>query len=224
MSPEVQAFRSRWRMLLKVALFILLIISANFFSAWIIDALRMEIRPSNEEFVHRVIMAAAIAYALLIAIPFVPGIEIALTLISMLGSAIVFLLYVSTLAGLSLSFVVGRVVSLTWLARLFDEFHLHGASQLLDTIEPMDRDERLNHLVSKAPNRLIPFLLRHRYLALALVVNLPGNIVIGGGGGISLMAGASRLYSAPGFFITIAIAVSPIPIALLLFGNTFLPS
>jgi len=54
-------------------------------------------------------------------------------------------------------------------------------------------------------------------------VNLPGNILIGGGGGISLIAGASRLFSLPGFLTTIALAVSPLPLAILFFGKEILP-
>jgi hypothetical protein len=83
-------------------------------------------------------------------------------------------------------------------------------------------EDRLTFLASKAPNRYVPFLLRHRYLALAVLVNLPGNIVIGGGGGIALVAGASRLYSLPRFVATIAIAVSPVPLAVLVFGKEIL--
>jgi hypothetical protein len=57
---------------------------------------------------------------------------------------------------------------------------------------------------------------------LAIVLNLPGNIVIGGGGGIALMAGASRLYSVPGFLVTIVLAVAPVPLAILVFGKEIL--
>ena len=210
------------RTLLKFSIVILLIILANIVSGWIVDALRLEIRPSNEDAVHKLTMISAVAYAILIAIPFVPGVEIGLTLIGMLGPRIVFLVYVSTLVGLFASFVVGRLVSLTWLAKIFEDLNLNNASQLLNTIEPMDRKERLTFLVSKAPNRLIPFLLRHRYGALAVAINLPGNIVMGGGGGISLMAGASKLYSVPGFIATITLAVSPVPIAILIFEAEFL--
>jgi hypothetical protein len=78
-------------------------------------------------------------------------------------------------------------------------------------------------LTSQAPSRTVPFLIRHRYIALAVLVNLPGNILIGGGGGISLIAGASRLFSLPGFLTTIALAVSPLPLAILFFGKEFLP-
>lgn len=167
-------------------------------------------------------MMAAAAYALLIAVPFVPGIEIGLALIGMFGPAIVFLVYVSTLAGLLIAFVVGRFVSLRWLAELLESINLSRAGGLLRTIEPMDFDERLAFIISNAPHRSIPLLLRHRYLALAIVVNVPGNIVIGGGGGISLMAGASRLYSLSGFLATIMLAVAPVPLVILVFGPQIL--
>jgi hypothetical protein len=65
-------------------------------------------------------------------------------------------------------------------------------------------------------------LLRFRYLALAVAFNIPGNYLVGGGGGIALMAGVSRLYSVPGFLFTIALSVAPVPLAVLFFGTDFL--
>jgi hypothetical protein len=123
-----------------------------------------------------------------------------------------------------MSFIVGRLLSLQGLITLLDGLRLRRAGQLLRTIAPMNAEDRLAFLVSNAPNRVVPLLLRHRYLALAIVLNLPGNIVIGGGGGIALMAGASRLYSVPAFLITTALAVSPVPIAILLFGKEIVSS
>ncbi len=220
MPPKSPATARYGPFLLKLTGFVLLIVVANMAAEWVVDTLKFEIRPSNENMVHRMVTICAIVYAVLIAIPFVPGVEIGLTLIAMLGPPIVFLVYVSTLAGLSMAFVAGRLIPLTGLIRLLRELHFHRASRLLDTIEPMDREGRLAFLVSKAPNRFVPTLLRHRYLALAIVINLPGNIVIGGGGGIALMAGASKLYSVPGFLATIVLAVAPVPLAILLFGTT----
>ena len=95
------------------------------------------------------------------------------------------------------------------------------AQKLLETIEPLEPTERLQFLMSTAPNRLIPFLLRHRYLALGIVLNVPGNSLIGGGGGIVLLAGISRLYSIPAFLLTITIAVAPIPLIVMFFGVQF---
>jgi hypothetical protein len=146
-------------------------------------------------------------------------VEIGLGLIGMLGPPIVPLVYLTTLAGLSASFVVGRLLPLAGIYRLLDDLHFNRSSRLLRVIEPMDAQERLSFLLSNAPNRLVPFLLRHRYLALAVALNIPGNFLIGGGGGIALIAGASKLYTVPAFLATIAIAVSPLPLAVLLFGS-----
>jgi len=210
------------RILLKISFLILLIATANVTANWIVDLLALEIRPSTEDTVHRIILLSATAYTFLIAIPFVPGVEIGLTLIGILGPKIVFLVYVCTLAGLSIAFFAGRLIPLNGLIRLLGDLGLHRAKNLLSTIESMTMQERLRFLTSKAPNRYLPFLLRHRYIALAVLINLPGNIVIGGGGGIALMAGASRLYSATRFAATIVIAVSPLPLAILWFGKDFL--
>ena len=204
---------------LKLFCLVLFIIALNFAADWVLDALKMELRPSNEEFVHRTIIASSIIFSLLIAVPFVPGVELGLTLIGAFGPEIVFLVYISTLLGLSVSFIVGRLISLRALAKLFESLKLYKASKLLSTVDPLEIEDRLEYLFSMAPNRLVPFLIKHRYIALAIVVNIPGNIIIGGGGGISMIAGASRLFSLPGFFITIAIAVSPLPIAILIFGK-----
>lgn len=215
--------RVRGQALLKLFCLILLIVGANFAADEVADLLQFEIRPSNEDLAHKMIMTAAVAYTLLMAIPFVPGVEIGLAMIGMLGPEIVLLVYLCTLVGLSISFAIGRLIPLASLSRLFADLRLHKASRLLSTVEPMNSEDRLAFLASASPSRYVPFLLRHRYIALALVVNLPGNILIGGGGGIALMAGASRLYSLPGFLVTIVLAVSPVPLALLVFGRGILP-
>ena len=215
--------KSRLQVLIKLLYLILLIIAANYAAEWVIDVLKVELRPSNEDVVHKTIIVSAIIFTFLLAIPYVPGAEIGLTLIGMFGPKIVFLVYMCTLSGLLTSFIVGRLISLKVLVKLFEDLQLNKPSQLLRQFEPMGIEERLTFLLSEAPNRLVPFFLRHRYLALAIVVNIPGNIVIGGGGGIALMAGVSRLYSLPGFLTTIAIGVSPVPLAILFFGKEFLP-
>jgi hypothetical protein len=224
MPAHIFGHRVRWRTLLKIFAFFLLIVGANVVAAWVTDALKLQIRPSNEDLVHRMIMVSAIIYALLIAVPFVPGVEVGLALIAMLGPAIALLVYVATVAGLATSFLVGRVVSVGWLIGLLEEFNFQRARQLLGTIEPLTTDDRIAFLVASAPNRVVPFLLRHRYLALAIALNLPGNFLLGGGGGIALLAGVSRLYAVPGFLTTVACAVAPVPLAVLMFGTKILPA
>ena len=58
--------------------------------------------------------------------------------------------------------------------------------------------ERLR-LSGRKGYRIATFLLRHRYLLFALLINMPGNSVLGGGGGIALVSGFARLYRWPPF-------------------------
>lgn len=61
-----------------------------------------------------------------------------------------------------------------------------------------------------APSRLVPALLRRRYLALMVLFDLPGNSMPGGG--IALAAGMSGLFSFPLFVGTVLIAIAPAPL------------
>lgn len=211
-----------WRGLSRLLLLGVLILAANWLAESAIEWLDMEVRPSNEDMVHRMIMFTAALYAGLIAIPFVPGVEVGLALIGMLGKQIAPLVYVCTLIGLTLSFLVGRLLPLAGLIWMMDALRFRRGAVLLRRVEPLSREERIAFLLERAPTRAIPFLLRHRYIALAVAVNLPGNFLIGGGGGIALVAGISRFFSFPGFLLTIALAVAPVPFAIFFFGTGFL--
>jgi len=214
-------FNIGWQGVFKIVALGSVILVANILSDFIAEQLQFELRPGNEDSVHRMIMMSAFIYGVLIAIPFVPGVEIGLGLIAMLGPPIVFLVYVTTVAGLTLSYAVGHLVPKKVLAGLLRNMRAHSASRLVQDIGHMTRPERLAFLVAKAPNRIVPFLLRNRYFALVIAINLPGNFLIGGGGGIAMMAGASGLFSFPGFVFAIALAVSPIPLSVVLFSSEF---
>ncbi len=208
-----------WQILLKLACLLALIIGANLLANWISDLMQFELRPANETSIHRLIMIFAAAYVMLIATPFVPGVEVGLGLMAMLGPKIVFLVYIATIMGLSLGYALGRLVPLRSLIRFLEQIRFARAAALLKTIKPMSTKDRLAFLIAKAPNRFVPFLLKYRYVALAIAINLPGNFLIGGGGGIALLAGTSGLFSFPGFVLTVAIAVLPFPIAFILLGS-----
>lgn len=211
------------RTLVKLAGLAIAIVFANLVANWLADQLNLDVRPSNEDILHRTIMAAAVVYALLIAVPFVPGVEIGLSMIAIFGPRIAMLVYLCTVAGLSTSFLVGRLLPLRGLVALLQDLRLLRLSGLFGQLAPMNMEQRLAFLTSRAPNRLVPFLLRHRYLALAVALNMPGNIVAGGGGGLSLFAGASGLYGTIGSLLTIALAVLPVPLAVALLGPQILP-
>lgn len=221
--PAAQpAKRVRWPAIFKLVVLLLLLVIANIVARDVIDSLDFEIRPGNEDAVHRTIMLSAAAYALTLAIPFVPGAEIGIALMAMLGPPIAVLVYLCTLAGLSLSYALGRFIPLLVLARLADDCKLERTGLMLREIGPLDKKQRLELLLGRAPKRFLPWLLRYRYLALAVALNIPGNYLIGGGGGIALFAGVSRIFGVTGFLVTIALAVAPVPLAVLIFGSGIL--
>jgi len=74
----------------------------------------------------------------------------------------------------------------------------------------------LRILPGRASTQSKPALLKHRYLPLALLLNLPGNVLLGGGGGLGMMAGMSRLYSFPRYFFLVSVAILPSPIVVML--------
>ncbi len=167
--------------------------------------------------------AGVVLYALLMAIPFVPGIEIGVALLAMHGKTIAPFVFFGTFSGLTLAFLAGRLMPLGPLERALRDLHLIRAADLVARIAPLDRDQRLALIRQVLPRRLAPHLLRWRYLAIAIALNVPGNAVIGGGGGIALLAGLSGLFSTRATLATFALAVSPVPILIVLFGLEGVP-
>jgi hypothetical protein len=93
--------------------------------------------------------------------------------------------------------------------------HLYKARDLVLQLEPLDSEEKLDFLLRSAPSKIIPFLVKHRYLMIAIALNLPGNALIGGGGGIGLISGMSRLYPFPKYILLVSLAIMPLPLLLL---------
>ena len=158
------------------------------------------------------VIAFLLAYAVLISIPFVPGIEIGLSLMIMEGPWIAPFIYMSTVAGLSLAYIVGEWVPYARLHRILQDLRLQKMCSLLEAVEPLSRAERLQALEARAPTWLRPLTKRYRYVLLGILLNLPGNAVLGGGGGILFTAGFSRLFPKVQTLLTIAIAVAPVPL------------
>lgn len=208
--------------LYKIVALAAFVAAAHLFSSWLISALHMELTPRTEPLIHRLIMLSVVAYGLLLAVPFVPGVEIGIALLVMGGASLAGLVYISTVSGLCLSFIIGRFIPERWLRSLFASLGFKRAHAMLEQLENLGPDERAAYLASHAPSKIVPFLLRHRYVALALAINLPGNALIGGGGGICLLAGVTRLYRIPVFILTLVVAVAPVPLLVYLFGTAFL--
>lgn len=170
------------------------------------------------------LMLSAVALAILgfyvvaSAVPFVPGAEIGLGLMVAFGAKVALLVYACMVLALWLAFAIGYLVPARRLQRLFRRLRLRKACVLIRKTRKMTPKERSAYMMAHAPGRMLPFMLRHRYVALALALNLPGNVILGGGGGLALMAGLSRIYTPLGFGMATAVAVAPIPVLVLVFG------
>jgi hypothetical protein len=192
--------------------------AAKYAGDWILAKLSPHLLPSTEPALHRFIMMAMATYITLTMLPFVPGVEIGLGLIVVFGPKIAPLVYGGTVLALTMSFLVGRLIPQHLIVKWLETVGLKRAARLLRDVETLESEQRLALILSRASMRMVPFLLRYRYVALMVALNLPGNMVIGGGGGIGLIAGFSRLFTLPKYFLAVAIAVSPLPLILLISG------
>ena len=213
--------KSRLFLIFKIFIFACIIILGSYLSKWVVEGLNLEITPVNEPTVHRIIIISMIAYTLLMAMPFVPGAEIGLAVMMILGPKIVPLVYICTLVSLFISFVAGRLIPGNFVINFLHSIHLQKACLMLAELEGLSPQKRFDILLERSPKKIVPYLLKYRYLALLVVINTPGNIVIGGAGGIAMTAGMSRIFTPLLFLFTISIAVSPIPLFLLFFGANF---
>jgi hypothetical protein len=182
------------------------------------DALDLQIRPDNEQQVHKAIMIGAVAYVALLAMPFVPGAEIGVALLAGFGAAIAPLIFVCTIAAMMLAFTVGRFLPISALERLLQVLRMRRAAELVARAAPLSRDERVAMLLEGQSKRVLRLALRYRYVAMAVAVNTPGNSIIGGGGGIMIIAGLSGIFTPLSTFLTVILAVSPVPLAVIFLG------
>ncbi len=158
------------------------------------------------------------AYGILIAVPFVPGVEIGVVLLMMEGARVAPLVYLATLIGLSIAYLAGWFLPYATLHRLALDLRLRRLAGWIARIAPLSPPERLALLSDRLPRRLAPLARGQRYLVLGLLINLPGSSLIGGGGGLALAAGLTRLYRPAATLLTFAIAVAPVPVVVWLTG------
>ena len=158
-----------------------------------------------------VLIAGGLIYILLLSLPFVPGVELGVLLMCAFGKEGIVFIYLATVAGLSLAFVVGRLVPKIWidfwLEKLgFSQFCVNHSDEIEEMIDHSSLGQKF------CQHWFRPYLLKYRYLMIAVLFNIPGNYLLGGGGGISLACGISRSISWKRFLITVVLAVSPVPL------------
>ncbi len=159
-----------------------------------------------------VLLAGSLVYLLLLSLPFIPGVELGLLLMCVFGQKGILPIYFATVGGLMLAFVVGRNLSseriTAWMERL--GIPLPVQNQIFG-IENFPEQTTFGGILRKYP-LIVRYLNRYRHLALAILFNLPGNYLFGGGGGIALVCGLTRKYRWTGFLLTIMLATAPVPI------------
>ncbi len=201
---------------LKLLFFLLIIVAINMGGDWLVQQIDFQRYPRHEPMLHILLLSLLALYILLMALPFMPGIEIGLALMMVLGGKGVVLVYACTLLALSISFWIGRVVPCRILYSALNWLHFDQASTLIKQIEPLNPQQRLEIIHRRAPSRIVPFLLHHRYLTIAALLNLPGNALIGGGGGIGLIVGMSKMIPFYRYLPLLAIAIAPVPLIIFL--------
>ena len=118
--------------------------------------------------------------------------------------------YCVTIAGLSLAYLVARTVPDEILRRWMNKAGLtKAADNPTDAIHAMVASRGI-------AARLGNFFLAHRYLTLAVCLNLSGNSVLGGGGGIAALCGLSRQFRGWRYLLTLMVATAPIPLLVLI--------
>jgi hypothetical protein len=150
----------------------------------------------------------ACTYALFLAMPFVAGVEVGLLIMAIFGVNGVLVAYCGTIIGLNLAFLVGRLLPISRLNEGLEKFGLQQGGE--------DFDSLLERLTSGKSwlSRFGGSLLRNRYLTLGLCFNFPGNFIVGGGGGLSMLAGTSRRLIYWPYFLLVSI-IAPLPVPLL---------
>lgn len=134
-----------------------------------------------------------LTYAILLSIPFVAGVEIGLALMAVFGDIGIIAAYFGTISGLSISFLYGKYI-----------FKTSKGSEM----------QKLTNEVS-AFSYFVP-----RWISLPILINMPGNSLVGGGGGIAFLFGLEREISYLNFLVIISLCTLPIP--LLFYSGLFL--
>lgn len=207
-SARLSLLRTGLRVMAAVAFAVLLHLLIDRVMDWTAELQSVQARAI------RIALLAVIllTYALLIAVPFMPGVEIGISVLMLQGPAAAPFVWGATVLGLYAAFLAGLWLPYGRLHAILADLRLRRACRLVDRLEEVPTESRLRWLDRHLPPWLRPLVVRHRYVLLGLLINLPGNALIGGGGGIALLSGLSRLYAPRTTLLTFAIACAPVPL------------
>lgn len=160
---------------------------------------------ANDWPVLQVVLVAAVLYALLLAIPFFPSVEFGWLIMAAFGTVGILAIWLVTPLGLLLAYGIGYWLrDWPWVVRV---------RQRIAALPAQPGDNWRQRGINWGLKRLGS----HPYLMLVVLINLPGNWMIGGGGGIGIMAGASGLYR-PWWYVLVLIPATGIVATAMLLG------
>ncbi len=153
------------------------------------------------------------AYMLLLSLPFLPGMELGILLMAFFGKEGTVLVYLGTVGGLNLAYLLGRWLPVRWTPARISRLAAHEEEEEGGLVEHLLNKTRWGRRLGSGQRSTLA---TSPYLLLALLLNLPGNFLLGGGGGISMVFGITRLLSWRSFFLTVCLATAPVPLLVLL--------
>lgn len=211
------------RLALRLALVVILVAANLWLAFWLRDFAAEMAAQGRMDLLGATLAGLLLLYAVVLAIPFVPGAEIGLALLMAHGATAAPFVWGATALGLILAYAAGRALAAPRICRTIDRMGFDRAAAALGRLRETDPDTRLRRLEDSVPRWARGWVLRRRYLLLALLINLPGNSLIGGGGGILIAAGLSRLFRSAPVLLTLVLATAPVPLLLMILGPGILP-
>lgn len=154
-----------------------------------------------------ILVITATVYALTLAVPFLPAVELGWMVMIAFGTPAILTIWLATPVGLLIAFSVGYWMrEWPWVRRLqagfrdrVREAHATGSGLSASALRFVDTS-----------------MANHPYWVLAVLVNIPGNWLIGGGGGIGIVAGSSGLYHPLRYFLVLIPATGVVATLMLL--------
>jgi hypothetical protein len=196
-----------FRLFIVVAIFLIIAVWMDFWIRGELGVGKIIIEIARDRWGIGVLVAGGSLYVLLLSLPFVPGVELGILLMCAFGKEGIVFVYIATVMGLVMAFLMGRMFPKKWVDALSKKF---GFSQPCD-----NQSDEIMFILSrffrnkKWPRKLFQ---DYRYLVIGVLFNMPGTYLIGGGGGISFTCGNSRNISFKLFVLTVILAVSPVPL------------
>ena len=151
-----------------------------------------------------ILVVTSSVYALALAVPFLPAVELGWMIMAAFGKPAILSIWFATPIGLLVAFALGYWMrEWPWVGRLRERFQ--------NRVEQATGTGFGDRALRFADRRIAS----HPYWVLVVLINLPGNWLIGGGGGIGILAGASGMYHPLRYFLVLVPATGVVAVLML---------